>query len=106
MKKLFKTSELVKSLLEEDAQLRNSDSLLYLRVLSSIAEKAGIDLRRVTIIDFLTELHGTVFPPTETVRRARQKVQELYPELRPNETVARFRHEEELKYRSYARCEF
>jgi hypothetical protein len=105
MNNLKHTSGLVKALLEQDEQLRNSDSLLYLRVLSVVADRKGIDLRNVSIPQFLLELHGTAFPPFESVRRSRQKVQELYPELRPCAAVADFRQEEELNYRAFARCE-
>lgn len=105
MDKLVRTSELVKALMEQDEKCRNSDSYLYLRVVTVVAERLDIDLRNVTIYDFLMELHGTALPPFETVRRARQKVQERHPELCPNAAVAGYRQEEELKYRAFARCE-
>ena len=99
------TSALVKALLEKDERLRNSDSLLYLKVLSVVADRKGIDLKTVTIRKFLLEYHGTVFPPFESVRRSRQKVQEHHPELRPCEAVADFRQEAEMEYLAFARCE-
>ena len=105
MNNLKHTKTLVKALLEQNEILRNSDSLLYLKVLTVVADRKGIDLRGITIPQFLLELHGTEFPPFESVRRARQKVQEHHPELRPSEAVADFRQEEELKYRAFARCE-
>lgn len=105
MNKLKHTSNLVKVLLEEDERCRNSDSYLYLKVVSVIADRLDMDLRTITIPEFLTELHGTTFPPFETVRRTRQRVQELHPELGANEAVAGFRKEEELEYRAFARCE-
>ena len=103
--KLIKTSELVLALLAEDEKCRNSDSYLYLRVVTVVAERLEIDLRKVTVKEFLLNLHGTSLPPFETVRRARQKVQERYPELAPNAAVAGFRQAEELKYRAFARCD-
>lgn len=102
---LKKTSALVKVLLEEDERCRNSDSYLYLKVISAIAEKAEIDLRLVTVTNFLMYLHGTYFPPFETVRRTRQKVQELNPNLRPSESVANFRKEAEAEYLAFVRCD-
>lgn len=105
MTNLKHTSDLVKALLRQDERCRNSDSYLYLRVLSVIAERKGIDLKGITITDFLTNLHGTEFPIFESVRRSRQKVQELYPNLRACEPVQEFRSESELKYRAYARSE-
>lgn len=105
MNNLKHTNALVKALLKQDERLRNSDSLLYLRVLSVVAERKGIDLRSVTIPRFLLELHGTAFPPFESVRRSRQKVQELHPELRPCEAVADMRKETEAEYLAFVRCE-
>ena len=99
------TSDLVKGLLTEDEKCRNSDSYLYLRVLSIIADNKYIDLKSITIPDFLMIYHGTVFPIFETVRGARQKVQEHHPELCACEAVQEFRMENELEYRAYARGE-
>lgn len=103
MTELKHTSDLVKALLIQDERCRNSDSYLYLRVLSVIAERKGIDLKGVTIPNFLINLHGTEFPIFESVRRSRQKMQESYPELRACETVQEFRSESETEYRAYAR---
>ena len=105
MEKLFKTSKLVKELLMQDERCRNSDSYLYLRVVTVVAERLEVDLHDITVYEFLSNLHGTVFPPFETVRRTRQKVQERHPELSPHAAVAGFRQEEELKYRAFARCD-
>ena len=41
MTELLSTAKLVKSILEEDSQARNSDSILYLRVLERIAKEKG-----------------------------------------------------------------
>lgn len=105
MNDLKYTKAIVKALLEQDERLRNSDSFLYLRVLSVVAERKGIDLRNITVPEFLLELHGTAFPPFESVRRSRQKVQEHNPELRPCEAVAAFRDEAEAEYLAFARGE-
>lgn len=105
MTELRNTSDLVKALLTADEKCRNSDSYLYLRVLSVIAEKRGIDLRDITISNFLMNMHGTAFPIFETVRRARQKVQEHNPNLCPCQEVAEYRMENETEYRAYARGE-
>ena len=105
MTELKHTSELVKALLESDEKCRNSDSYLYMRVLSVIGEKREIDLRGITIFSFLMNMHGTVFPVFETVRRARQKVQEHHPELGPCPEVAEYRIENEAEYLAFARGE-
>lgn len=105
MSELLKTSTMVKALLEDDERCRNSDSYLYLKVVSEVADIKGIDLRSVSIPYFLLNLHGKAFPPFETVRRARQKVQARHPELCPSNAVSGFRAEAEKEYRAFARCD-
>ena len=99
------TTALVKSILEQDEQCRNSDSFLYLKVLSVLANHKGFMLDTMTVPYFLTNLHGTEFPPFESVRRARQKVQERNPHLAACEQVSKFRADNELEYRAYSQSE-
>lgn len=100
---LKNTTALVKSILERDKQARNSDSFLYLKVLSVVADRKGINLKFVSVPHLLLNLQGTVFPPFESVRRARQKLQRRHPELAACEAVEEFRDENEQLYRAYAR---
>ena len=102
---LKNTTALVKSILEQDKQCRNSDSFLYLKVLSAVARPKGIDLEKMTVPYFLINLHGAGLPPFESVRRARQKIQAAYPELAACEAVEGFRAENEREYREFARSE-
>lgn len=102
---LKNTKALVKSILEKDAQCRNSDSFLYLKVLSIIGKQKGIDIDSMTIPYFLLNLHGTAFPPFESVRRSRQKIQEKCPELAACETVQEYRADIEHEYRDFARSD-
>ena len=102
MTELLSTAKLVKSILEEDSQARNSDSILYLRVLERIAKEKGIYLDYITVKDFLVGMNVLPFPPFESVRRTRQKVQAAYPELASVERVATMRMENEKKYRAFA----
>ena len=99
---LKNTTALVKSILEQDKQCRNSDSFLYLKVLSAIGKQKGIDIEKMSVTYFLVNLHGAGLPPFESVRRARQKVQAAYPELRACEAVEGFRAENEAQFRAYA----
>lgn len=101
---MIRTVELVKFLLEDDERCRNSDSYLYLQVVKVVAIKKDIDLKSITIPDFLLSM-GDVFPPFETVRRTRQKVQQHHPELCANERVEAFRAENEKAFREFARSE-
>lgn len=102
---LKNTTALVKSILEQDKQCRNSDSFLYLKVLSAAAKQKGIDLENMTVPYFLLNLHGAGLPPFESVRRARQKIQASYPHLAACESVEGFRAENEAEFRAYARGE-
>lgn len=102
MNDLKSTSALVQALMERDPRCRNSDGFLYLRVLFEYAAKMDICLDSITIPDFLMHYHGTEFPVFETVRRARQKVQQHYPELAASDTVKGFRTENEAAYRAFA----
>lgn len=99
------TTELVKAILEQDEQCRNSDSFLYLKVLTVIGERKGIDIESMPITHFLLHLHGAGVPGFETVRRTRQKLQATYPELAACDRVAAYRAENEREYREFARGE-
>lgn len=101
---LKNTTALVKSILEQDKTARNSDSFLYLKVLSAVAEQNGVRLETISVPFFLLELQGTEFPPFESVRRARQKIQRRHPELAACEAVEGFRNENKMIYRAYARA--
>lgn len=100
---LKNTTALVKSILEADIDSRNSDNRLYLNVLRAVGEKKGLELSYISITYFLNGLVGDVFPPFESVRRARQKLQRRYPELAAEETVRGYRAENEAAYEEYAR---
>ena len=102
MSKLQTTQALVKSILETDEKSRNSDSILYLNVLNICGERNGIDVKTMTVSDFLLQLKDNGFPPFESVRRTRQKLQAEYPELRAKKEIQAFRAEQEQEYRAYA----
>lgn len=105
MNDLKTTTMLVKAILEEDKQSRNSDSHLYLKVLEVIADQHGYNLKNVSVYDFL-EYKATdypFFPGFETVRRTRQKIQATYPELAACDNVAGMRMVNEREFRNYAR---
>ena len=102
MNDLKNTTALVKAILEQDKQCRNSDSFLYLKVLSVIGKRKGIDIDSVSVPYFLVNLQGTAFPGFETVRRTRQKLQQHHPELAASETVEGFRMDNEKEFRAYA----
>lgn len=104
-KYLITTTNLVKTLLTIDPQTRNSDSYLYLKVLEHTAIQKGIDLSKFPVPYFLTHMKEHGFPPFESVRRSRQKLQRAYPELKACKSVQEARAENEIEFRQYARSE-
>ena len=100
---LITTTALVKEILLQDEKARNSDSFLYFRVLGVLALEKEIDINRIPITAFLLNMAEWGFPPFESVRRTRQKLQAAFPELEANKTVAAFRSENEKEFREFAR---
>jgi hypothetical protein len=105
MNELKTTTNLVKAILEEDEQARNSDSFLYLRVIEHIAEQKGRNITYMTVPYFLQNMKKFGYPGFETVRRTRQKVQQHHPELAACDKVAGMRMINETEFRRYSRGE-
>ena len=103
MNDLKNTTAIVKAILEEDEQARNSDSFLYLKVLDVYGEKNGIDIKSMSITTFLLHLREYGFPGFETVRRSRQKIQATYPRLAACGKVGAMREVNEQEFRAYAK---
>lgn len=99
---LSNTTALVMSILEQDKQCRNSDSFLYLSLLKILGKQKGVDIDSMSITTFLLTMREHGFPPFESVRRARQKIQAQYPELAACSRVQGFRGENEKVFRDYA----
>lgn len=103
MKNLKTTKALVQAILERDQRARNSDYFLYFLVIKTIAEKNHINLKQITVTDFLLNMErSSVFPPFESVRRSRQKVQAEFPHLAACKTVEEFRAENEEAFREFS----
>ena len=103
METIKNTSDLVKAILQDDKQARNSDSYLYLKVISNTANKIGVNLHGLSVPMFLLNGADMGFVGFETVRRARQKIQAAYPELAACNRVEGFRTENEAAFRDYVR---
>ena len=84
MKNIGTTSEIVRDVLEEFPATRNSDNLLYIKVV----EKIDKELIFKPLVDVFTHRKKYGVPPFESVRRSRQKIQADNPWLKANETVA------------------
>lgn len=96
------THKLVEDILHSNQQARNSDNILMYLTYKTIGAKNGVNLDQISASDFLLKREELGMPSFETIRRSRQKVQELNPELRPDRQVERFRRENEEIFRSYA----
>lgn len=97
---LKSTKALVKSILEQDEQARNSDSFLYFRLLERI-DKA---ILTVPVHEFLLSMGMNGIPPFESVRRTRQMIQAECPWLAACDRVKEFRAENEEVYREFVRA--
>ena len=97
------TTGLVKAVLEKEPQARNSDSFLYFKILKKIGDEKGIDIEKMPVTSFLLHIKDSPFPAFETVRRTRQKIQAEFPELSGNREVQRYREENEVVFREFAR---
>ena len=102
MNELKKTSKLVKAILEQDGRARNSDSFLYLKVIEHIADVKGYNLYGISVPVFLVSMKEYGFPPFESVRRSRQKIQADFPELAACDKVLEMRMEQKAEYFDYA----
>ena len=105
MEDLKVVTKLVERILATDERARNSDSFLYLRVLAAIGDQKNIDIDSMSITTFLLNLRDYGFPPFESVRRARQKLQAKHPELAACDRVCDFRMDREQTFRGFARSE-
>lgn len=101
--RLNTTKALVKTILEHEPKTRNSDSYLYFRVISILSDKHNIDINGIPVTAFLLNMNDFPFPPFESVRRTRQKIQEKRPDLAACPEVQIFRAENEEIYREFAR---
>ena len=97
------TTDLVKEVLQSYPQTRNSDNELYFRICEIIGRKNGIDIHRMSMPMFFLHMKEYGFPATESVRRARQKLQAAYPELSADSAVEGQRNLNEKAFRDYAR---
>jgi len=99
MTEIRKTASLVLDVLKEHPTTRNSDMLLYLKV----CEICNPEALKKPLCDVLPSLKEYGLPPFETVRRARQKLQAVFPYLGSNDRVQAFREEKEKEFREFAR---
>ena len=95
----------VKEIMEKDKAARNSDNLLYLRVYEQHCREISMHPWALSTNCFLENMQKYGFPPFESVRRARQKVQRKYPELAADKAVQDKRAAQQREYLDYARSD-
>ena len=89
----------MKDILEHNADARNSDEYLYLKV----CEKVSGMCMNLPFWKVFMNRKEYGLPSYETVGRARRKLQETHPELAGNSTVEAQRTLNEEVFRDYAR---
>lgn len=99
MSNLYITQDIVREILEDCPQTRNSDNFLYLMV----CERISPELIKKPFYVVLSNLKEWNLPGFETVRRARQKLQAMHPELAACSDVEVGRMVREEEFRNYAR---
>lgn len=97
------THDLVKSILEQVPETRNSDLLLYYRVAEHISDIRNIDILGTPFCMVICDLKIYGLPSIESVGRARRKIQEQYPHLQSEKKVKKMREEQEKEYRKYSK---
>lgn len=103
-KELTTTQDMVKQVLEQSKDARNSDNYLYYRILKMVGTENDIDIEKMSVPHFFLHMkeYGC-FPAFETVGRTRQKLQASCPELAADSDVEGHRILNEEVYRNYAR---
>lgn len=85
----------VESLLRRSSQCRDSDQRIIASIWRSNLEAHGHDVHQISAFRLLEIMvHESILPSPESIRRARQKLQEENPELRGESYRARHNKEE------------
>lgn len=99
MEEIKNTAKIVKEVLTDYPETRNSDMALYLEV----CRKVNPEALTLPFWSVVSALKLYKLPNFETVRRTRQKIQASCPELSGNEEVTAGRAAMEEVFREYAR---
>lgn len=96
---LYKTEEVVERVLRQHKDTRSDDFILIYRVFKEINENAVI---REPFYQIMLNHKEYGLPAIASVMRARRKVYEKYPYLKP-EKISELRKDKEEEYREYSR---
>ena len=103
MGNLKTTHDLVKRILEQRPETRDSDMFLYTVLAQHIEEEKGLNLTEQPFCYVICNLKKLGLPPIASVGRARRKIQKQYPHLQSEKKVKQMREEQEEEYRKYAK---
>lgn len=98
--KLNNIQKIVHGILNTDIETRASDKLLYYRFLQKVAPAT----LSMAVGSYLVDRQSNL-PSIESISRTRRKVQELYPDLKPDTKVRQIRAVKEEEYKAYAKGE-
>lgn len=99
MSKLAKIEPIVKEVLEQYEDSRNDNFVLIYRVYKEINEELVL---RELFFEVMMNHKEYGLPSFEGITRARRKLMNEYPNLKPMKVVQEARKEEEIIYREYA----
>lgn len=98
MNSLKSTQDIVSLILRENPMTRNSDQLLY----SEVCKYVNPNIKEISFCYALENMKELGLPVFETVRRSRQKIQSIHPELGSSSSIKNFRKEKEVIFKEYA----
>lgn len=99
MQNLKTIEQKVRAILELDADARNDDMTLYVRICDTYIK--GISHQKMNVVLLQYKLLG--LPNFESVSRIRRKLQANYPELMGSTRIQQNRTEQERVYRVYCK---
>ena len=92
---IIKVSAVVKQLLTDQPKTRDSDNLLILKVWAE--QEPSLRRTSFSFVNFSYYFINGIFHSTESICRARRKIQEEFPSLRGASYKARQNHQEDVK---------
>ncbi len=92
---IIKVSDTVKKILKENPKARDNDNLLILKVWAE--QEPSLRRTSFSFVNFSYYFINGIFHSTESICRARRKIQEEFPEYRGKSYKAKQNHQEDVK---------
>ena len=92
---LIKINDTVRDVLTAEAETRDNDNLLALKVWAK--QQPKLRDKDLSFWDFAKDFKNGSFASTESIRRVRQKLQEIHPHLRGEKYLARHKEQGSVK---------